>query len=113
MNGRLSTLYSSGSPEYSADNAEMRVEFIEKIQKANATVPSGAQTKPILSTPQPSARQIQSGNWLLSSTELGTLSITNREGTQQKLCIKEDLPGFMFESSKNHRQVFTAESTLG
>ena len=113
MNSRLSTLYSSGSPEYGADNADSRAEFIEKIQKAKSAVPSGAQTKSILSIPRPSAKPIESGNWQLSSAESGTLIISNREGVQQKLVIKDDLPGFIFESSRNHKQLFTAESTLG
>jgi E3 ubiquitin-protein ligase HECTD1 len=113
MNGRLSTLYSSGSPEYGADNADTRAEFIEKIQKAKAVVPSGGQTKSICTVPRPSAKPVESGNWQLTSSELKTLTITNREGVQQKLSIKDDLPGFVFESSRQQKQLFTAESTLG
>jgi E3 ubiquitin-protein ligase HECTD1 len=112
MNGRLSTMYSSGSPEYGADNPESRAEFIEKIQKAKAAIPTGAPIKSILSIPRQNSK-LESGNWQITSTEANTMSITNREGTQQKLCIKDDLPGFIFESSRQHKQLFTAETTLG
>uniref|UniRef100_A0A915DET1 E3 ubiquitin-protein ligase n=1 Tax=Ditylenchus dipsaci TaxID=166011 RepID=A0A915DET1_9BILA len=111
LDGRLQTLYSSGSPESGADNSVNRGEFITKIQKAKQAVPAGNQIKSIFTVPR-SSRKIDSGNWQISCTEAGTLVIHNREGSQQKTVIKEDLPGFVFES-KHSRQQFTAESTLG
>uniref|UniRef100_A0A183BQ64 E3 ubiquitin-protein ligase n=1 Tax=Globodera pallida TaxID=36090 RepID=A0A183BQ64_GLOPA len=113
MNGRLSTLYSSGSPEYGADNAENRAEFVDKLHKARAAVPAGSQTKSILSVPRSATSTIQSGNWNLASAEVGTILLTNREGSQQKMVVKEDLPGFIFETSRHQKQLFTADSTLG
>jgi len=115
MNGRLSTLYSSGSPEYGADNADTRAEFFEKIRKAKSSIPVGAPSHSILSIPRPekSTKPLESGNWLLNSSELNTLNITNKEGIQQKMTIKDDMPGFVFESSRQQKQMFTAESTLG
>lgn len=112
MDGRLSTMYSSGSPESGADNAETRAEFLNKLQKAKSSVPSGSQAKTIFSTPHPT-KKIQSGNWLIGSDSSEQLVIVNKEGNQQKLLIKEDLPGFIFESSKHNRHCFMAESTLG
>nr|CAD2122828.1 unnamed protein product [Meloidogyne enterolobii] len=115
MNGRLSTLYSSGSPEYGADNADTRAEFFEKIRKAKSSIPVGAPSHSILSIPRPekSTKPLESGNWLLNSSEINTLNITNKEGIQQKMTIKDDMPGFVFESSRQQKQMFTAESTLG
>ncbi|KAL3124758.1 hypothetical protein niasHT_001595 [Heterodera trifolii] len=113
MNGRLSTLYSSGTPEYGADNAENRTEFVEKLLKARATVPAGSQTKSVLSVPRSVTLAIQSGNWNLASPEVGTLLLTNREGTQQKMVVKEDLPGFIFETTRHQKHLFSADSTLG
>lgn len=112
MDGKLSTMYSSGSPETSADNPKTRAEFIAKIQKAKAAVQPGQTLKTIFSEAQPT-QKIDSGNWQISCTENGVLTLTNREGNQQKLLIKEDMPGFIFESRKYNRQVFSTDSTLG
>lgn len=103
-------MYSSGSPETGTDNPETRVEFINKIQKAKAGISNlpkslflNLQTK----------RKIDLGNWQITCSEPSILNITNREGKQQKLLIKEDMPGFIFESSRYDKQVYMAQGTLG
>lgn len=112
MDGKLYTMYSSGSPEAGADNPETRAEFVSKLQKAKAAVPAGNATRTIFSNATP-GRAIDSGNWVIACTVPNELVIKNQEGSQQRLLIKEDLPGFIFESNKHSRQSFTAESTLG
>ena len=54
------------------------------------------------------------GNWTLSSKKDGELTIVNTDATQQQATIlKEELPGFIFESNRGTRHSFTAETSLG
>jgi E3 ubiquitin-protein ligase HECTD1 len=103
---------SSGSPEAGSDNSDTRAEFLEKLQRARAAVPTGTPLYTILSVERAS-NTITVGNWLLTSVEENELTVTNREGSAQKMTIREDLPGFVFESNRQTRHSFTAESTLG
>lgn len=112
MDGKLSTMYSSGSPETGVDNSETRIEFINKFQKAKLSISAGNLPKTLFSNSQMN-RRIDSGNWQITCPETTILNIINREGKQQKLLIKEDMPGFIFESSRYEKQVYMAESTLG
>lgn len=105
-------MYSSGSPETGTDNPETRAEFIGKIQKSKAGISSGNLSKTIF-LPSQTNRKIISGNWQITSPQNSILNIINCEGSQQKLLIKEDMPGFIFESSRYDKQVYMAESTLG
>lgn len=43
----------------------------------------------------------------------GELHIHNSDGQQQATILREDLPGFIFESNRNTKHSFTAETTLG
>lgn len=90
MNGRLGILYRCGNTVYynAADGVNLAKFFISRLHQAKAAVPSGAETKPILTVPRTS-KSIQSGNWDLSSVETGKLLVTN-EFTRQELTIKED-----------------------
>lgn len=53
------------------------------------------------------------GNWNLSCKKEGELTIVNSDGQQQATILKEDLPGFLFESNRGTRHTFTAETSLG
>ncbi|KAJ8931073.1 hypothetical protein NQ314_016102 [Rhamnusium bicolor] len=51
LDGKLATMYSSGSPEGGADTSENRGEFLEKLQRARAAVRCTNNSIPILSKP--------------------------------------------------------------
>ncbi|KAL3982231.1 HECT-domain (ubiquitin-transferase) family protein [Acanthocheilonema viteae] len=112
LDGQLSTMYSSGSPEVGSDNAETRGEFLDKLTKARNAVPLGSLLHSIFSVPDIS-KTIEIGSWILASPKVNELTITNRDGNQQRLIIVEDLPGFIFESNRQTRHCFQAERTLG
>ncbi|EJW84453.1 Hectd1 protein, partial [Wuchereria bancrofti] len=112
LDGRLSTMYSSGSPEAGSDNAETRGEFLDKLTKARSAVPPGSFLHSIFSLPDIN-KTIEIGSWILSSPKIGELTVTNRDGNQQRLIIVEDLPGFIFESNRQTKHCFQAERTLG
>lgn len=57
--------------------------------------------------------QIEIANWVVQSHKPGELVIVNRDGNQQRVIIAEDLPGFVFESSRQTKHCFQAEKTLG
>ena len=112
LDGKLATMYSSGSPEGGSDTSESRTEFIEKLQRAKTGIRAGFQSQPILSLVNPNV-QIKIGNWALACKKEGELSIQNTDGQQQTTILKDDLPGFLFESNRGTRHSFTAETTLG
>ncbi|KHN87505.1 E3 ubiquitin-protein ligase HECTD1 [Toxocara canis] len=104
--------FSSGSPESGSDSAESRGEFVDKLTKARSAVPQGSALNSIFTLPN-STRSIDVGNWVLASPKVGELTVTNRDGNQQRMLIVEDLPGFIFESNRQTKHCFQAESTLG
>ena len=110
LDGKLATMYSSGSPEGGSGSSESRTEFLDKLQRARSAVPSGAVSQPVLSTL--GAESITVGNWTLSCRQENQLSIINTDG-QQATILKEDLPGFLFESNRGTKHTFTAETSLG
>lgn len=110
LDGKLATMYSSGSPEHQTDNTENRGEFIEKLQKAKASVRNFI-PQPILSKPGPN--KLVLGNWSLTCEKEKELHIYNIDGQQQTTILKEDLPGFIFESNRGTKHTFTAETFLG
>ncbi|EFO28334.2 hypothetical protein LOAG_00153 [Loa loa] len=112
LDGQLSTMYSSGSPEVGSDNAETRGEFLDKLTKARNAVPPGSLPHSIFSAPDIN-KTIGVGSWILASPKIGELTVTNRDGNQQRLIIVEDLPGFIFESNRQTKHCFQAEKTLG
>jgi len=112
LDGKLATMYSSGSPEGGSDTTESRSEFVEKLQRCKATLKSGVLSQPLLSNVAPSLL-IKVGNWALSCKKEGELNIHNTDGQQQTTILKEDMPGFLFESNRGTRHSFTAETTLG
>ncbi|KAH7941678.1 hypothetical protein HPB49_016069 [Dermacentor silvarum] len=111
LDGKLATMYSSGSPEGGSDSSENRGEFLEKLQRARTLVKPHTPSQPLLSSP--SALRLVVGNWSLSCRREGELAIHNSDGQQQATLLREDLPGFIFESNRGTRHSFTAETSLG
>lgn len=60
-----------------------------------------------------SHQRLTVGNWSLSSVKDGELIIQNSDGQQQATILREDLPGFLFESNRGTKHTFTAETALG
>ncbi len=128
LDGKLATMYSSGSPEGGSDSSENRGEFLEKLQRARAAVTASAAMDPgvapggspaptlALATPiftKKTADVITVGNWNLSCLADGELTIINSDGQQQATILREELPGFLFQSNRGTRHTFTAETSLG
>ncbi|XP_075923722.1 E3 ubiquitin-protein ligase HECTD1 isoform X2 [Petromyzon marinus] len=143
LDGKLATMYSSGNPEGGSDSSggcmesnpgfqrcrlsaltpeppnslllqlpskESRSEFLEKLQRARGQVKAGTPSQPVLSVPGPSKLVV--GNWTLTCLKEGEIAIHNCDG-QQATILKEDLPGFVFESNRGTKHSFTAETSLG
>lgn len=110
LDGKLATMYSSGSPEGGSSSSESRTEFLDKLQRARSAVPPTQMSRPILSNL--SAKKITVGNWTLSCRSERELAIINVDG-QQATILKEDIPGFLFESNRGTKHTFTAETSLG
>ncbi|NXT86833.1 HECD1 ligase, partial [Anhinga rufa] len=64
LDGKLATMYSSGSPEGGSDSSESRSEFLEKLQRARSQVKPSTTSQPILSAPGPTKLTV--GNWSLT-----------------------------------------------
>ncbi|XP_060532522.1 E3 ubiquitin-protein ligase Ufd4 isoform X2 [Cylas formicarius] len=123
LDGKLATMYSSGSPEGGADTSgkgraadsltteENRGEFLEKLQRARAAVRIANNCTPILSKPSPTRLIV--GNWSLTSRKEAEINIHNSDGQQQTTILKDDLPGFIFESNRGTKHSFIAETSLG
>uniref|UniRef100_A0A673IW01 E3 ubiquitin-protein ligase n=1 Tax=Sinocyclocheilus rhinocerous TaxID=307959 RepID=A0A673IW01_9TELE len=110
LDGKLATMYSSGSPEGGSDSSESRSEFLEKLQRARSQVKPVTASQPILSTQGPTKLTV--GNWSLTCLKESEIAIHNSDG-QQATILKEDLPGFVFESNRGTKHSFTAETSLG
>ncbi|XP_075151574.1 ubiquitin fusion-degradation 4-like isoform X2 [Haematobia irritans] len=110
LDGKLATMYSSGSPENGNDSSENRGEFLEKLLRARSAVRPGSSSQPIL--PTVSVLRLVVGNWVLQSQKANQLQIHNTEGHQVTI-LQDDLPGFIFESNRGTKHTFTAENTLG
>ncbi|XP_043929755.1 E3 ubiquitin-protein ligase HECTD1 isoform X1 [Protopterus annectens] len=110
LDGKLATMYSSGSPEGGSDSSESRSEFLEKLQRARSQVKPSTASQPILSTLGPTKLTV--GNWSLTCLKEGEIAIHNSDG-QQATILREDLPGFVFESNRGTKHSFTAETSLG
>ncbi|XP_018329894.1 E3 ubiquitin-protein ligase HECTD1 isoform X2 [Agrilus planipennis] len=111
LDGKLATMYSSGSPEGGADTSKNRGEFLEKLQRARSAVKNTTNSQQILSKTGPARLVV--GNWSLTSKKEGELHIHNSDGQQQATILREDLPGFIFESNRGTKHSFTAETSLG
>ncbi|CAG9766512.1 unnamed protein product [Ceutorhynchus assimilis] len=122
LDGKLATMYSSGSPEGGADTTgkaraadsltteENRGEFLEKLLRARAAVRITTSI-PILS--KPGSNRLVVGNWSLISKREAEVHIHNCDGHQQTTILRDDLPGFIFESNRGTKHSFIAETSLG
>ncbi|ALC39182.1 CG5604 [Drosophila busckii] len=110
LDGKLATMYSSGSPENGNDSSENRGEFLEKLVRARSSVAAGTPSQPIL--PTVCVLRLVVGNWVLQSHKPNQLQIHNTEGHQVTI-LQEDLQGFIFESNRGTKHSFTAETSLG
>ena len=111
LDGKLSTMYSSGSPEGGSESTENRAEFIEKLGRAKLAVKMSTASQPILSGV--TEHCVVVGNWTLRCKKEAELFIQNADGAHQATILREDLPGFIFESNRKTRHSFTAETSLG
>jgi len=89
---------------------ESRSEFLEKLQRARSQVKASTSSQPILSCVSPSKLTV--GNWSLTCLKDGEMAVHNSDG-QQATILREDLPGFIFESNRGTKHSFTAETSLG
>ncbi|XP_068683255.1 E3 ubiquitin-protein ligase HECTD1-like isoform X4 [Montipora foliosa] len=110
LDGKLATMYSSGSPEGGSDSSESRGEFLDKLQKARGQVKLGTPSQPLLSSP--GSTRLSVGNWSLTCNKEKEVSIHNADG-QQATILREDLAGFVFESNRGTKHTFSAETSLG
>ena len=133
-------MYSSGSPEGGSDSSENRGEFLDKLQRVRTQIKPGTPSQAILPWPPQGATTASAaaatdttatsttppippppcamvrlvvGNWSLSSVKEGQLVIHNSDGQQQATILRDDLPGFIFESNRGTKHTFTAETALG
>lgn len=53
------------------------------------------------------------GNWSLISRKDAEIHIHNSDGQQQTTILRDDLPGFIFESNRGTKHSFIAETSLG
>ena len=65
LDGKLATMYSSGSPEGGSDSSENRGEFLEKLQRARGAVRPATNTYPLFTKANEDLTIIV-GNWNLS-----------------------------------------------
>ncbi|KAK0408812.1 hypothetical protein QR680_004174 [Steinernema hermaphroditum] len=112
MDGKLHTMYSSGSLQSGAEKSDTYTEFKDKFHKSKMDLEADFTVFPIFNVPSVE-KKIESGNWMVQSAEHNELSITNKDGQQQRIVLKNDIPGFVFESSRSVRQSIIAEITLG
>lgn len=114
LDGKLATMYSSGSPEGGSDSSENRGEFLDKLQRVRSQIKTGTPSQPIFTAGTTDASvRLTVGNWSLSSVKDGEMIIQNSDGQQQATILREDLPGFLFESNRGTKHTFTAETALG
>merc|ERR1719410_1026044 len=112
LDNKLATMYSSGSPEGGSDSSENRGEFLEKLQRARASVRQGSASTELFKAGSTEATVLV-GNWSLSCSKPTELTVVNSDGQQQATTLREDLPGFLFESNRGTKHSFTAETSLG
>uniref|UniRef100_H2Z100 E3 ubiquitin-protein ligase n=1 Tax=Ciona savignyi TaxID=51511 RepID=H2Z100_CIOSA len=112
LDGKLSTMYSSGSPEGGTDSSESRSEFLDKLQRSfmEASTTEGLASNLPRCSRKPGSLKLAAGNHSLCNKE-DELLVTNTDG-QQATILKKDLSGFLFESNRGTRHAFTPESLL-
>lgn len=113
MDNKVSTMYSSGSPENHSESAHPKAEYLEKLMKAKSNVKPNSVSQSILSAAESSKLVV--GNWhLFCKIELNncTLCVQNVEGQSQSTYLKDDMSGFVFESNRGSKHLFIAENPI-
>ena len=88
LDGKLSTMYSGGSPESVSDNSPSRTEFFAKLHNVQQILMSSSHSKPLFSNS--SLKEVTIVNWTFTSGGDDTLLIRNVEGTKQLITLKAD-----------------------
>ncbi len=90
---------------------------MDKLQRVRTQIRPGTPSQALFTASKEPASSTQQrltvGNWSLSSIKDGELYIQNSDGQQQATILREDLPGFLFESNRGTKHTFTAETALG
>ena len=84
VDGKMATMYSSGSPETGSESVDAAKEFVEKLHRARSlsllsSASFGLQSQPVLSGVD-SGFKIVVGNWSFHSVKEGELEIRNSTG---------------------------------
>ena len=111
IDGRLLTMYSSGSPEGGSEVGSGCPEFLDKLHRARSFAPAGLPTEPVLSSSD-SKFKLVVGNWSLHCYQDNELTVHNSDGHQATI-LRDELHGFVFESNRGTRQTYLADSPLG
>ena len=111
LDGKLATMYSSGSPEGGSDSSENRGEFLEKLQRARGAVRPATNTFPLFTKPIEEL-VITVGNWNLSCKKDGELSIVNSDGQQQVSKQKKKKTSLFLVLSEKKELVYIRRSLL-
>jgi E3 ubiquitin-protein ligase HECTD1 len=84
LDGKLATMYSSGSPEGGSDSSENRGEFLDKLQRVRTQIKPGTMSQAVFppGVKIPDALRLMVGNWSLSSAKDGELVIQNFDRQQ-------------------------------
>ena len=80
MDGKLATMYSSGSVESGTDPFEGIGELVDKVKRCFALTPEGTPLRNVLTSPSPLRLVI--GNWSFICQREGEIDIYNSDGTQ-------------------------------
>lgn len=91
---------------------------MDKLQRVRTQIRPGTPSQALFTISKDPAssstqQRLTVGNWSLSSVKDGELIIQNSDGQQQATILREDLPGFLFESNRGTKHTFTAETALG
>uniref|UniRef100_H2Z0Z9 E3 ubiquitin-protein ligase n=1 Tax=Ciona savignyi TaxID=51511 RepID=H2Z0Z9_CIOSA len=115
LDGKLSTMYSSGSPEGGTDSSESRSEFLDKLQRSfmEASTTEGLASNLPRCSRKPGSLKLAAGNCVTHSATRRTncWSLTQMDSRWATI-LKKDLSGFLFESNRGTRHAFTPESLL-
>uniref|UniRef100_UPI00358F986A E3 ubiquitin-protein ligase HECTD1-like n=1 Tax=Myxine glutinosa TaxID=7769 RepID=UPI00358F986A len=109
LGDKLDSMYSNGNLDGGWNSSESRSLFLEKLQRARSQVKRGTMSQPVLSCPNQTKLLV--GKWSLTCQKDGEMLIHHSD-RQQATILKEDLPGFVFESSQGTKHYFTAETSL-
>ncbi|TKR70253.1 hypothetical protein L596_022299 [Steinernema carpocapsae] len=112
IDGKLHTMYSSGSLQAGTDGSDTVEDFKDKFYRAKAELPVGFTVYPLYNMPN-LEKKLELGNWSVNCIDPSELFFVNKDSPTQRIVLKTDLPGFVFESSRSVKQNYVADFTLG